>query len=111
MSVAMIASVTTVVPLAGLDLLTVGVGTRAHLAGLILTNTHTAAVTVAVHNIPSAGSAQTANMICKAISLAAGEMATVLLHSICLTAGVKLHLVPSVDSVVNATLSGGIETI
>lgn len=111
MSIAMIPSVVTPLALAGTDLLTVASGTQALLAALTLSNEHTAAVSVAIHIIPSGGSALAANRMFKAISLAASDSVDLALYSKCLTEGCKLHCVPSVDAVINATLSGGIETL
>jgi len=111
MSVTMIPSVVTPLASAGTDLLTVAAGTQAMLAALTLSNEHSASVTVAIHIIPSGGVVLAANRMVKALSLASGESVDIALYSKCLTAGCKLHLVPSVDAVVNATLSGGIETL
>lgn len=111
MSVEPIPSVATQLASAGTDLITVATGTRAYLACVSFVNRHTSAVTVTIYLIPSGGSKADSNMYAKAVSIAAGDTIDRLFGSACLTAGVKLHCVPSVDAVVNATPTGVIETL
>lgn len=111
MSVDPIASVTTQLAVAGTDVLAVATGTRAYLAALTLTNRHTAAVTVLIHIIPAAGSKADSNLYAGPVSIPAGDSVDRLFASASLAAGVKLHCVPSVDAVVNATPTGVIETL
>lgn len=110
MAITFIPSVTTALAAAGTDLLTVGAGETANLAALILTNRHTSAVTVAVYNVASGGSPGVSNLMYAALSIGASSSIVLPLYSLSLTAGRKLHLVPSVDAVINATLSGSIST-
>lgn len=73
----------------------------------VFTNTDTVARTITVHRVPSGGSATTANMVLKEVSLSAGQTYDATsLGNMVLTSGATLQALASTGSVVNLFVSG-----
>lgn len=73
----------------------------------VFTNTDSAARTITVHRVPSAGSATSGNMIISALSLSAGQTYDATeLGNMVLTPGATLQALASTGSVVNLFVSG-----
>lgn len=94
----------------GTDLLTVPAGATDVLRGVSFANSHTVAVTVTAYILASAGTPANATKITTAVSIPPGDTVSVALWEIPMAATERLHLVPSVDAVVTATLIYSEET-
>jgi hypothetical protein len=84
---------------------TVPASTRTIVKEIVITNSHTVAVTVSIYFVPSAGSATNANRVMNEVSLAVAETKRFPFEKVML-AGATIHGVASVNSVVGCQISG-----
>lgn len=84
---------------------TAGTGVTAIVKEIVLCNTHTAAITVDVHIIPTGGSGAVANQIFQDLALQAGETKMFSVSEV-LTAGYFIQALASTADKVALTVSG-----